>query len=741
MVSTAQLSLVISGRDEASKVLKDIGASSDGLGSKLSGLGTVMGGVLAAGALSGGLSKAIGLFGSATEAASNLQQSTGGVQSVFGDAAAGILKFGETAANSVGLSKNAFNELAAPLGAMLKNAGFSMDEVGGKTIDLTQRAADMAATFGGPVDEAVSAITAALRGESDPIEKYGVSLKAADIEARALADSGKKTAKELTSQELAAARLALIFDQTASSAGQFGRESDTAAGKAERLKAKQENLSAQMGQYLLPITVKLTEAKVKLVEVLATKVVPAMAKLQEPVQQLVGHATDAARAFIDFAISLQPVAEAIGGAVWDALVATWRDNLVPAFRAAVDIFNALKGPLGEAAGYAGELASAIADRLAGPLSAVLDFLGAHKDEIKVFAAALALAVPVVYMLAAAHTAQATAATAAAAAEGVALLPVLLISAAIAALVVGIVLLVKNWDTITQKFPALGAAADGVRAGLQAFTSWITTTFVPKVLDIYDGVKDAVDKSVKYVSDHWDDIKAVIEPALKALGIIISTAWAQFKTDIETALGVIQGVVDVFMGVFTGDWQRAWDGVKQIVESVWNGMKGTIENAIGLIKGLAPLIRDAGEALGKALLEGLKSALSATAGFAGDVASAVLNAVKSIVNSQVIDRINRTLEFSFDTNIPGIGKISINPPDLPHLAMGGPVVAGRPYIVGEQGTELFVPSENGRIVPNHELGAGAPALHFHGPVYITATDRDDATRSMRDISFALRAMGG
>jgi len=43
--------------------------------------------------------------------------------------------------------------------------------------------------------------------------------------------------------------------------------------------------------------------------------------------------------------------------------------------------------------------------------------------------------------------------------------------------------------------------------------------------------------------------------------------------------------------------------------------------------------------------------------------------------------------------------------LPGRAMGGSVSKGRPYMVGEQGAELFVPGQLGTIIPNHKLGGG------------------------------------
>ena len=44
-------------------------------------------------------------------------------------------------------------------------------------------------------------------------------------------------------------------------------------------------------------------------------------------------------------------------------------------------------------------------------------------------------------------------------------------------------------------------------------------------------------------------------------------------------------------------------------------------------------------------------------------------------------------------------------NVPGRQFGGPVAANRPYIVGEAGPELFVPSQAGSIVPNNELGGG------------------------------------
>ena len=57
---------------------------------------------------------------------------------------------------------------------------------------------------------------------------------------------------------------------------------------------------------------------------------------------------------------------------------------------------------------------------------------------------------------------------------------------------------------------------------------------------------------------------------------------------------------------------------------------------------------------------------------------------------------------------GIGNLISN---VAFRADGGPVSAGSPYIVGEQGPELFVPNYSGGIVPNHAMGGGGQSINM------------------------------
>jgi hypothetical protein len=68
-------------------------------------------------------------------------------------------------------------------------------------------------------------------------------------------------------------------------------------------------------------------------------------------------------------------------------------------------------------------------------------------------------------------------------------------------------------------------------------------------------------------------------------------------------------------------------------------------------------------------------------------------------------------------------------EIPMLATGGLANANQPYIVGERGPELFVPSGNGRVIPNSKLGSGG------GNIYINvsgAIDQEGTARRIVDV---------
>lgn len=253
------------------------------------------GGKAAAGGIVAGLGKAIPLIGAGIAAiglgdlisnaindGANYQQAVGAVEDVFGSASQTIIDFSKTSGKQFGLSANQALSGAKDFGIFGQAAGLTGDDLAGFSTDLLGLAADLSAFANTTPEEAVMALGAGLRGESEPLRKYGVLLDDATLKARALEMGIYDGEGALTQQQRILAASAEIFAQTGIQQGKFADEADTLAGKQAILAASWEDISTQIGTAFLPIAQ-------ELVDMIVDDVVPALedfaAWLQKPETQ------------------------------------------------------------------------------------------------------------------------------------------------------------------------------------------------------------------------------------------------------------------------------------------------------------------------------------------------------------------------------------------------------------------------------------------------------------------------
>lgn len=232
------------------------------LGGSLDKVGQASGKLLAGGLLAGGA--AMVKFG---DKASDLAETQNKVNQIFGeDSAKALDKFAGGAAIAMGQSKQQALDAAATFGVFGKSAGLAGDDLVGFSSDMTTLASDMASFNNTDPQEAIDAIGAALRGESEPIRRFGVLLDDATLKSEAMKLGLIKTTKQaLTPQQKVLAAQSAIMKQTADQQGDFARTSDGLANKQRILKARMENLGAAVGKIAVPAMQKLTDAGLKAV--------------------------------------------------------------------------------------------------------------------------------------------------------------------------------------------------------------------------------------------------------------------------------------------------------------------------------------------------------------------------------------------------------------------------------------------------------------------------------------------
>jgi hypothetical protein len=232
------------------KNLQKAQSSLDKFGSKVEALNRRA--VIAFGAVALGAKSVIG-------AASDLNETIAKTGEIFGDGAKDIEAFAEAASKNLGLSKRQALDAASTFAILGRLGDLTGKDLNNFAKDLTSLSTDLASFNNTTTDEAIIALGAGLRGESEPLRRFGILLNAAEVEAKALelglgktvTVNGKlKTVVDESSKVIA--RQALIMEQTSIQQGDFARTSDGAANQQKILAAEIENSKAKIGTGLLP---------------------------------------------------------------------------------------------------------------------------------------------------------------------------------------------------------------------------------------------------------------------------------------------------------------------------------------------------------------------------------------------------------------------------------------------------------------------------------------------------------
>jgi hypothetical protein len=204
-------------------------------------------------AFAGGAATAAAAIYKMISAASSLGDATMASATQFGAASSIIVDEAQRQADAFGVSKRSFIEASTTFGSMLRNSAASSADAAKLGTNLSKLGMDLAAIKGLKTAEAFTAMGAALRGEYDPIERFGIFLKADAIAAKAVSMGLAASAATASDAAKKQATLAAIYEQSSKAQGFFAASALRASNLTESLWGRVENLSAALGQQLLPV--------------------------------------------------------------------------------------------------------------------------------------------------------------------------------------------------------------------------------------------------------------------------------------------------------------------------------------------------------------------------------------------------------------------------------------------------------------------------------------------------------
>jgi hypothetical protein len=249
---------ILGNADGAITAFKKLGREGERTLGQLQTVGNVLGGAfdfvkktaLIAGA-------AIGAVGAASfvavQKASDLNETISKTNVIFGDASRIVQQFADTAATSLGQTRQQALDASATFGTFGKSAGLVGTELADFSTKFVTLSTDLASFNNTSPEEAVLALGAALRGEAEPIRRFGVLMNDAALKQVALEMGIYDGNGALSAQQKVLASSELLFRQTTDAQGDFERTSGGLANQQRILKASIDDIVTTLGELLLPV--------------------------------------------------------------------------------------------------------------------------------------------------------------------------------------------------------------------------------------------------------------------------------------------------------------------------------------------------------------------------------------------------------------------------------------------------------------------------------------------------------
>ena len=656
-------------------------------------------------------------------AASDFEEVQNKVNQVFGPRGRDELNtWAESANTAFGLSKTAALDAASTFGIFGKSAGLTGESLLTFSTDLSQLAGDLASFNNTTVDEALQALGAGLRGESEPLRRFGVLLDDATLKARAMEMGIYDGIGSLTQQQRVLAAQAEILAQTTVQQGDFARTADGLANTMRVLSASVENAKTEIGQ-----------------------------GLYFAVNQMIrsmGGSAGLAQTIEDTADSVADLSYGIGGLIRDlynlgsatadgtsesrGLLRTIQDLILssPQLRGFVTAGGFVR-TYGEATRSAEEATAAQADEISRLTAGIRGYIPmiqqATRDNFS-FVQSTGAATDRLTAQARAYGAEIsfTGGTLSTWRNGLAATDDSLkrSSTSTASATKTFSELRKELLASVEDSPAERYAGiitqlkDNLRNAEQAFTSF----------------KDSVISSITQAFSFGDAYQAAKESGITFLDAL--------KAQAENAVGFADRIKQlVILNLSPEALQQVLAaGVTAgtgIANELIEGGATTIEATNRLVETSSAAAEEVGQLAASSYFgAGVKSAQDTLDGFAAQLGP---DGPSNKRMQRIMDSLAASLRRETTITVTTVHRNVYESVGLPGRAMGGPVTADQAYVVGERGPEVFVPDVAGTIVPNHAVMSPARGGIGGGSINLTvnAGMGTDGAEVGRQIVDALR----
>lgn len=125
-------------------------------------------------------------------------------------------------------------------------------------------------------------------------------------------------------------------------------------------------------------------------------------------------------------------------------------------------------------------------------------------------------------------------------------------------------------------------------------SWIATMYETYLAPVADKILDCISRIVIAIGSVWEFLKPIIDTIIDVIMNVLEPVIDGLCGIIGGIIDALSGVADFITGVFTGDWSKAWDGIKLIfsgvIDAIVSLFRGLYNTIVALLRGAWDIIK-------------------------------------------------------------------------------------------------------------------------------------------------------
>ena len=192
-------------------------------------------------------------------------------------------------------------------------------------------------------------------------------------------------------------------------------------------------------------------------------------------------------------------------------------------------------------------------------------------------------------------------------------------------------------------PIIQAVVDFIKSVWDGISLWWTENqglIQQTFTTVWNAIQTVIQTVMPIIQSIIETAMNILAPFIEAtwnnICTVVTTVWELIKIAIQTAMDVISGIIKAVMAIINGDWGTAWNAIKDVGEAIWKGLS----------------------AAGKAIFDGFAQILSNIWNTIKSVASSAWEGLKSTVLG-LIDGLVQGAQRAWESMKQGVSDLVSN----------------------------------------------------------------------------------